>query len=147
MRRDALQTLKASLAGTATTRILDVLEAAFGVAKAEDEVPEIQPTPAETKEAIPSSAFVAKDDTSTPSTNRSKCKAKDQLSGASKCKSMVPAKSGPIPIEDATPLFPTVAQKVNYLHIGVDPTYIGQREGSQFSKLIMLLCTSSERVG
>ena len=47
MRRDALQTLKASLAGTATTRFLDVLEAAFGVAEAEDEVPEIQPTSAE----------------------------------------------------------------------------------------------------
>ena len=29
---DALQTLKAGLAGTATTKLLDILEAAFGVA-------------------------------------------------------------------------------------------------------------------
>ena len=47
MRRDALQIIKAGLTGTATTKLLDVLEAAFGVAEAEDEIPEIQPTPAE----------------------------------------------------------------------------------------------------
>ena len=146
MRRDALQTLKASMAGTATTRILDVLEAAFGVAEAEDEVPEIQPTPTETDEAIPDSAFIAKDDTSTPSTSgRAKRKAKGQMSGASKCKNTVPAKSGPVPIEDATPFFLTAAQKANYLHIGVDPSYIGQREGSQFSKLVIYQCFYARR--
>ena len=114
MQRDALQTLKASLAGTATTttRILDVLEAAFGVAEAEDEVPEIQPTPAEAEEEnLPISAFVAKNTALKPSTSgRTKRKAKDQLSGASKRKSSVPTKSGPVPIEDATPFFPTAAQ-------------------------------------
>ena len=142
MRRDALQTLKAGLAGTATTRILDVLEAAFGVAEVEDEVPEIQPTPAEAEEEnIPASAYVAKDSASAPSTSgRAKRKAKSELSGASKRKSKVPAKSGPVPIEDATPFFPTAAQKANYLHIGVDPSYIGQREGSQFSKLVIYQC-------
>ena len=145
MRRDALQTLKAGLAGTATTRILDVLEAAFGVAEAEDEVPEIQPTPAEaTEENLPATAFIAKDETSAPNT-RSKRKAKDQLSGASKRKSTVPAKSGPIPIDDAVPFFPTAAQKANYLHIGVDPKYIGQREGSQFSKMVIYQCYYARR--
>ena len=59
MCRDALQTLKAGLAGTATTKLLDVLEAAFGVAEAEDEVPDIQPTPTEAEEVLPSSAFCA----------------------------------------------------------------------------------------
>ena len=146
MRRDALQTLKASLAGTATTRILDILEAAFGVAEAEDEVPEIQPTPAEAKEEnLPSSAFVAKDDTVAPSTSSKKRKAKGQLSGAPKRKSSVPARSGPVPIEDATPFFPTEAQRANYLHIGVDPSYIGQREGSQFSKLVVYQCYYARR--
>ena len=147
MRRDALQTLKASLAGTATTRILDVLEAAFGVAEAEDEVPEIQPTPTETEEeTLPASAYVAKDSASAPSTSSgAKRKAKSELSGASKRKSKVPAKSGPIPIEDATPFFPTAAQKANYLHIGVDPLYIGQREGSQFSKLVIYQCFYARR--
>ena len=60
MRHDALQILKAGLAGTATTKLLDVLEAAFGVAEAEDEVPEIQPTPAKAEEVLPSSVFVPK---------------------------------------------------------------------------------------
>ena len=147
MRRDALQTLKASLAGTATTRILDVLEAAFGVAEAEDEVPEIQPTPTEAEEEnIPTSAFVAKDTALKPSTSgRTKRKAKDQLSGASKRKSSVPAKSGPVPLKDATPFFPTAAQRANYLHIGVDLSYIGQREGSQFSKLVIYQCFYARR--
>ena len=56
MCRDALQMLKAGLAGTATTKLLDVLEAAFGVTEAEDEVPDIQPTPAEAEEVLPPSA-------------------------------------------------------------------------------------------
>ena len=60
MHHDALQILKAGLAGTATTKLLDVLEAAFGVAEAEDEVPEIQSTPAEAEEVLPSSVFVPK---------------------------------------------------------------------------------------
>ena len=57
MRRDALQTLKAGLTGTATTKLLDVLEAAFGVAEAEDEVPDIQPTPAKAEEVLPAICF------------------------------------------------------------------------------------------
>ena len=60
MHLDALQTLKAGLSGTATTKLLDVLEAAFGVAEAEKEVPNIQPTPVEAEEVLPSSAFVPK---------------------------------------------------------------------------------------
>ena len=148
MRRDALQSLKAGLAGTATTCLLDVLEASFGVAEPEDEVPEIQPTPAEAEEEnIPASAYVAKDEfASAPSTSgRAKRKVKSQMSGASKRKSTVPSKSGPVPIEDATPFFPTAAQRANYLHIGVDPNYIGQREGSQFSKLVIYQCFYAHR--
>ena len=78
MRRDALQTLKAGLAGTATTKLLDVLKAAFGVAEAEDEVPDIQPTPAEAEEVLPPSAFVPKaaETSDQPSTSGLKCKAK-----------------------------------------------------------------------
>ena len=148
MRQDALQTLKAGLAGTATTHLLDVLEASFGVAEPEDEVPEIQPTPGEAEEEnIPASTYVAKDDSaSAPSTlGRAKCKAKGQVSGASKCKCTVPSKSGPVLIEDATPFFPTATLKANYLHIGVDPNYIGQREGSQFSKLVIYQCFYARR--
>ena len=67
------------------------------------------------------------------------------MSGASKRKSSIPAKSGPVPLEDATPFFPTAAQRASYLHIGVDPSYIGQREGSQFSKLVIYQCFYTRR--
>ena len=123
MRRDALQTLKAGLAGTATTKLLDVLEAAFGVAEAEDEVPDIQPTPAETEEVLPPSTFVPKaaKTSGQPSTSGLKRKAKTDISGASKRKSAKPSKLGPVALADTTPFYPTAKEKANYLHIGVDP--------------------------
>ena len=147
IRRDALQTLKVGLAGTATTKLLDVLEAAFGVPEAEDEVPDIQPTPAETEEILPPSAFVPKaaETSGQASTSGLKCKFKTDISGAPKHKSAKPSKSGPVALADATPFYPTAQQKANYLHIGVDPLYIGQREGSQFTKLVVYQCFYARR--
>ena len=142
IRHNALQTLKAGLAGTATTKLLDVLKAAFGVAETEDEVPEIQPTPAEAEEVLPSSAFVPKAAATSdqPGTSETKRKAKADISSASKCKSAKPSKSGPVALADATPFYPTAKEKATYLHIGVDPQYIGQCEGSQFTKLVVYQC-------
>ena len=147
MRRDALQTLKAGLAGTATTKFLDVLEAAFGVAEAEDEVPDIQPTPAKAEEVLPPSAFVPKaaKTSGQPSTSGLKRKAKTDISGASKRKSAKSSKSGPVALADATPFYPTAKEKANYLHIGVDPLYIGQCEGSQFTRLVVYQCFYARR--
>ena len=147
MRRDTLQTLKAGLAGTATTKLLDILKAAFGVAEAEDEVPDIQPTPAEAEEVLPSSAFVPKaaETSDQPSTSGLKRKAKTDISGASKRKSAKPSKSGPVALADATPFYPTAKERATYLHIRVDPQYIGQREGSQFTKLVVYQCFYARR--
>ena len=142
MCRDALQTLKAGLAGTATTKLLNILEVAFGVAEAEDEVPDIQPTPTEAEEVLPPSVFIPKaaETSGQPSTSGLKPKAKKDISGASKRKSVKPSNSGPVALADATPFYPTTKQKANYLHIGVDPQYISQREGSQFTKLVVYQC-------
>ena len=142
MRRDALQTLKAGLAGIATTKLLDILEAAFGVAEAKDEIPDIQPTPAKAEEVLPPSAFVPKaaETSGQLSTSGLKHKAKTDISDASKCKSAKPSKSGPVALADATPFYPTAKEKANYLHIGVDPHYISQREGRQFTKLVVYQC-------
>ena len=147
MCRDALQTLKAGLAGTAITKLLDVLKAAFGVVEAEDEVPNIQPTPAKAEEVLPSSTFVPKaaDTLGQPSTSGLKRKAKTDISGASKRKSAKPSKSGPGALADATSFYPTAKEKATYLHIGVDPHYIGQREGSQFTKLVVYQCFYAHR--
>ena len=147
MGQDALQTLKAGLAGTATTKLLDVLEATFGVAEAEDQVPDIQPTPAEAEEVLPSSTFVPKtaETSDQPSTSGIKRRAKTDISGASKRKSAKPSKSGPIGLADATPFYPTAKERATYLHIGVDHQYISQHEGSQFTKLIVYQCFYAHR--
>ena len=67
-------------------------------------------------------------------------KPKTDISGASKRKSAKPSKSGPVALADATPFYPTAKEKANYLHIGVNPHYIGQHEGSQFTKLVVYQC-------
>ena len=72
-----------------------------------------------------------------PSTSGLKCKAKTDISGASKRKSAKPSKLGPVALADATPFYPTAKEKATYLHIGVDPHYISQCEGSQFTKLVV----------
>ena len=139
MCRDALQTLKAGLAGTATTKLLDVLKAAFGVAEAEDEVPDIQPTPAETEEVLPPSTFVPNAKTSgQPSTSGLKRKAKMDISGASKRKSAKPSKSGPVALADATPFYPIFT-------LGSTPFTLVSQEGSQFTRLVVYQCFYAHR--
>ena len=99
------------------------------------------------KKFLPSSAFVPKaaETSGQPSTSGIKRKTKTDISGAPKCKSAKPSKSGPVALADATPYYPTTQQKANYLHIGVDPLYIGQREGSQFTKLVVYQCFYARR--
>ena len=80
-----------------------------------------------------------------PSTSGLKRKTKTDISGAPKRKSAKPSKSGPVALADATPYYPTTQQKTNYLHIGVDPLYIGQCEGSQFTKLVVYQCFYARR--
>ena len=110
--------------------------------EAEDEVPDIQPTHVEAEEVLPSSAFVPKaaDTLGQPGTSGLKHKAKTDISGASKCKSAKPSKLGPVALADANPFYPIAKEKVTYLHIGVDPHYIGQCKGSQFTKLSVYQC-------
>ena len=116
MRHDALQTLKAGLAGTATTKLLDVLKAAFGVAEAKNEVPDIQPTPVKAEEVLPSSVFVPKavDTLGQPSTSGLKRKAKTDISGVSKRKSAKPSKLGPVALADANPFYPMDGPKIPF---------------------------------
>ena len=96
---------------------------------------------------MPSSAFVNKAAATSdqPGTSRTKHKGKADISGASKCKSAKPSKLGPVALADVTPFYPTAKEKATYLHIGVDPQYIGQREGSQFTKLVVYQCFYARR--
>ena len=51
LREDAVKVMKTALAGTATTKFIDVMEAVFGVD--EEEAPELEPTPGDEEEYIP----------------------------------------------------------------------------------------------
>ena len=126
MRLDSIHTLKLALAGTATSKFTDVMEAVFGVE--EEFAPELEEEdPDETEGEVPAEGVVTKgaEGGPEPSTSKGvKCK-------ASKCKQSKPTKAGVCLLEDATPLFPFDAK--GYLHTGVPSEYISKCEGSKYS--------------
>ena len=134
------------MAGTATSKFTDVLEAVFGID--EEEVPDFEEEEDEpdvvpeegltTKEAAESTTPVA----STSSGTGAKCKATSAPSGRSKHKASKPVKAGICKLEDATVFYPF--SKSNYLHTGVPSEYISKREGSQYSNMAVYMCNYSK---
>ena len=128
MRLDAIRTIKSALAGMATSKFTDILEAVFGID--EEEVPDFEEEEDEpdavpeegltTKETAESSIPVA----STSSGTGAKCKAASAPSGHPKCKANKPVKAGVCKLEDATVFYPS--SKNNYLHTGVPQEYISK---------------------
>ena len=137
MRLDAIRTIKCALAGTATTKFTDILEAVFGID--EEEVPDLEEEEDE-PDTVPEEGLTTKEtaESATPEASTSsgtgvKRKAASASSGRSKCKASKPTKAGVCKIEDTTVFYPS--NKSNYLHTGVPPEYISKREGS-YSKVV-----------
>ena len=117
MRLNSIHTLKSALAGTATSKFTDVMEAVFGVD--EEFAPKLEEEePDEAEGEIPVEAVVTKgaEGDSEPSTNKG-VKRKATSSAASKRKQSKPTKAGICLLEDATPLFPSDAK--GYLYTSV----------------------------
>ena len=116
LRLNAIKTMKSVLAGTATSKLQDVLEAAFGDEKDDDEdyIPEDQPQ-------------------DEPSTSSMKWKAASTV-GASKCKAG--HKGSICALTDASCYYPTTndAKSSAYLHGGVNPSFYSSRISSQKMK-------------
>ena len=139
MRIDSIRTIKSALAGTATTKLTDVLEAVFRVN--EEYVPEMEEEePDEAEEDLPAEGVVPKSsevEAGTSSSKGTKCKA-PAVKSSSKRKQSKPTKGGVCKLEDATPLYPT--QEKGYLHTGVPPEYVSKHEGSKYTGSAVYIC-------
>ena len=154
LREDAIKVMKTALAGTATTKFLDVMEAVFGVDENHEDVPEFLPTPGDDDDVIPVEAMVTKEQTeqedaaeellgavggvSSTTATRRVTRSATTKSGSAKRKRATPHKI--FDIATATPFYPTRANKKKYLHTGVDPKYIKERRTGQFSKFAFYSC-------
>ena len=154
LREDAIKVMKTALAGTATTKFLDVMEAVFGIDENPEDVPEFLPTPGDDDDVIPVEAMVTKEQTeqedaaeellgavggvSSTTATRRVTRSATTKSGSAKRKRTTPHKV--FDIATATPFYPTRANKKKYLHTGVDPKYIKERRTGQFSKFAFYSC-------
>ena len=138
MRLDSIRTLKSALAGTATSKFTDFIEAVFGVD--EEFAPELEEEePDEAEGEIPAEGAVTKgaEGGSEPSTSKG-VKHKATGSAASKRKQSKPTKAGVCLLEDTTPLFSSDAK--GYLHTGVSSEYISKHDGSKYSQTAVNTC-------
>ena len=138
MRLDSICTLKSALAGTATSKFMDVMEAVFRVEK--EFAPKLEEEePDKTEGEVPAEGVITKGAEGGPEPSTSKgVKRKASGSAASRCKQRKPTKAGVCLLEDATPLFPSDAK--GYLHTGVLSEYISKREGSKYSQTAVYIC-------
>ena len=138
MRLNSIRTLKSALAGTATSKFMDVMEAVFGVE--EEFAPKLEEEdPDETEGEVPAEGVVTKGAEGGPEPSTSKgVKCKASGSAASKLKQSKPTKAGVCLLEDATPLFPSDAK--GYLHTWVPSEYISKCEGSKYSQTAVYIC-------
>ena len=122
MRLDSIRTLKSALAGTATSKFADVMEAVFRVE--EEFAPKLEEEdPDKTEGEVPAEGVITKGVEGGPEPFTSKgVKHKASGSAASKSKQSKPTEAGVCLLEDATPLFPSDAK--GYLHTGVPSKYI-----------------------
>ena len=138
MRLDSIRTLKSALAGTATSKFTDVMEAVFGVD--EEFAPELEEEePDEAEGETPAEGVITKGAEGGPEPSTSKgVKRKASDLATSRRKQSKPTKAGVCLLEDATPLFPSDAK--GYLHTGVPSEYISKREGSKYSQTAVYIC-------
>ena len=154
LRWDAVKVMKAALAGTATTKFLDVFEAAFGEEENEEEVPSIAPTEKEKEETLLAAAVTTKQEADVeflsedqPGTSlktgmkRTTRSATKQPPVKKLRKQEKPSKvTGPFILSQATPLHPTKADRNAYLHTGVPDEFISDRESGPFSWVAIYKC-------
>ena len=138
MRLDSICTLKSALAGTATSKFMDVMEAVFRVE--EEFAPKLEEEePNKTEGEVPAEGVITKDAEGGPEPSTSKgVKRKANGSAASRRKQRKPTKAGVCLLEDATPLFLSDAK--GYLHTGVPSEYISKHEGSKYSQTAVYIC-------
>ena len=150
MRLDSICTIKCALAGTATSKFTDALEAVFGIDEenppefeVEEDEPDVVP-----EEGLTTKEAVEGESLSDPMASTSvgvgtKCKAPTiTTTMKSKCKSSKPVKGGVCALVDATVFYPSDSN--TYLHTGVPSEYISKCEGSQYKHTAVYMCNYSK---
>ena len=132
LRRDAARLIKTVLAGTATERFTDVIEAVFGpeeprdVREAFEEVPDDGEEGEENKEEEEELAIEA---TALPSTSTgTKRKRSSTVPSSGKRKPAHPTRGGLCSLDTAQIYFPTTSDAGVHLHAAVNPKYISSCE-------------------
>ena len=146
LRLDASRIIKTALAGTATERFTDVIEATFGT----EEPKELQEELEEAEEhelGMEQEEEPGEGATAGPSTSGSrgpKRKGAPLSSKSQRPKTTYSPKGGVCSLKDAAPLFPSVSDADNYLHCGINPSFISSRRSSAVTKEAGYSCLYSE---
>ena len=137
---DAVKMIKMVLAGTATGRFTDVIEAAFG----EDEPVKLQEVPDEAAEEEEEEEEEMGQGASASTSKGGKRKSSTTPSTSSKCKPAHPSHGGLCHLDDAEVYFPTIADKGAYLHAGVDGKFISAQKSSKSTPVAGYGCLFSQ---
>ena len=133
--------MKVALTGTATTKFLNVMEAAFGEEENEEEVPNIAPTEEDQPENLPPGVMTTKEEADVEFGEPSTSAVPTKRQTHSSYKQEAPTKvSGPFTLRNASRVFPTKGNKQAYLHTGVPNEYISQRESGPYTKVAIYRC-------
>ena len=150
--------MKVALAGTATTKFVDVFEAAFGEDENEEQVSVLAPTETDKEEVLPPEALTTKGQadlevedepgtsTSIPTgVKRATRFAAKQPPIKKSRKQDKPTKiTSPFILKDATALHPSKANRNTYLHTGVPDEFISDKESCPYSKVAIYKCSYTQ---
>ena len=137
LHRDATQIIKTVLAGTATEKLTNVLEAAFG----EEESPELRKAYEEALEEEEEEEEEGPIEELAPSTSKG---GKRKQSAPRITKGAKVSKPGPCSLESASIYYPTTADEGSHLHSGVDPKFLSSRKSSHHTAAAGYGCLFSE---
>ena len=137
---DAVKMIKTVLAGSATGRFTDVIEAAFG----KDEQVELQKVLDEATEEEEEEEEEMEQGASASTSKGGKCKSSTTPSTSSKRKPTHPSHGGLCHLDDAEVYFPTIADKGAYLHTGVDGKFISAQKSSKSTPIAGYGCLFSQ---
>ena len=140
LRRDAIKMIKTVLAGTATSRFTDVIEAAFG----EDKPVELQKVLDKAAEKEEEEEEEMEQGASASTSKGGKCKSSTTPSTSSKRKPAHPSHGGLCHLEDAEVYFPTITDKGAHLHAGVDGKFISAFKSSKSTPVAGYGCLFSQ---
>ena len=140
LHRDAVKIIKTVLAGTATGRFANVIEAAFG----EDEPMQLQKALDETVEEEEEEEELEGASASASTSEGRKHKSSLTPSTSHKRKASHPSHGGVCQLDEAELYFPTVSDKGVRLHAGVDRKFISSHKSSKSTPVAGYGCLFSQ---